>query len=105
MYEESSKNILYNLELLLKGQKVTQIDIRLGFIALAKQNGELLELNKKLNQQLEMVMSKLNIVKKEREEKTARKKRLSNRKRLPKRDPINSEIYNLLIKKAKSQVI
>ena len=99
-YEEPSKKILDNLELLLKGQKVTQIDLQSGFIGLAKQNSELLELNKKLNQRLEMVISELNIVKKEREEKAACKKALSNRKRLPKRDPINSEIYNLLIKKS-----
>jgi len=64
-YEEPSKKILDNLELLLKGQKVTQTDLQSGFIGLAKQNSELLELNKKLNQRLEMVMSELNIVKKE----------------------------------------
>jgi hypothetical protein len=39
-------------------------------------------------------------MKKEREEKAARRENGPNRKRLPKRDPINSEIYNLLIKES-----
>ena len=38
------------------------------------------------------------MIKKEREEKAAGQKAWSNRKRFPKRDPINSEIYNLLVK-------
>ena len=102
--DESNKNnykkILDNLELLLEGQEVTQKDLQLGFIGLAKQNSELLDLNKELNQQLEMVIAELDVIKKEREDKAARQKAWSNRKRLPKRDPINSEIYNLLIKES-----
>jgi site-specific recombinase XerD len=102
--DESNKNnyekILNNLELLLEGQEVTQKDLQLGFIGLAKQNSELLDSNKELNQQLEMVISELDVIKKEREDKAARKKAWSNRKRLPKRDPINSEIYNLLLKES-----
>ena len=98
--ENHYKKILNNLELLLEGQEVTQKDLQLGFIGLAKQNSELLDLNKELNQQLEIVMSELNVIKKEREEKTARRDRWSNRKRLSKRDPINSEIYNLLMKES-----
>jgi len=47
-----------------------------------------------------MVISELDVIKKEREEKAARRNRWSNRKRLPKRDPITSEIYNLLIKES-----
>ena len=39
-------------------------------------------------------------MKKEREEKAARREKWAKRKRLPKRDPINSEIYNLLIKES-----
>lgn len=39
-------------------------------------------------------------MKQEREEKAARREKWSKRKRLPKRDPINSEIYNLLIKES-----
>ena len=94
------KKILNNLELLLEGQEVTQKDLQLGFIGLAKQNSELLDLNKELNQHLEIVMSELNVIKKEREEKAARREKWSKRKRLPKRDPINSEIYNLLMKES-----
>jgi site-specific recombinase XerD len=98
--EGKYKKILGSLELLEEGQKVTQKDLQLGFVGLAKQNSELLDLNKELNQQLEMVMSELNVVKKKREEKAVRKKAWSNRKRLPKRDPINSKIYNLLMKES-----
>ena len=94
------KKILNNLELLLEGQEVTQKDLQLGFIGLAKQNSELLDLNKELNQQLEIVIAELDVIKKEREYNAARQKAWSNRKRLPKRDPINSEIYNLLIKES-----
>ena len=94
------KKILNNLELLLEGQEVTQKDLQLGFIGLAKQNSELLDLNKELNQQLEIVIAELDVIKKEREDKAARQKAWSNRKRLPKRDPINSEIYNLLMKES-----
>ena len=98
--ENNYKKILNNLELLLEGQEVTQKDLQLGFIVLAKQNSELLDLNKELNQQLEMVIAELDVMKKEREDKAARQKAWSKRKRLPKRDPINSEIYNLLIKES-----
>lgn len=92
--EDKYKKIVSSLELLLEGQKVTQEDLQLGFIGLAKHNSELLDLNKELNQQLEMVVSELNVIKKNREEKAARREAWSNQKRLPKRDPINSEIYN-----------
>ena len=98
----SNKNnyekILNNLELLLEGQKVTQKDLQLGFIGLAKQNSELLDLNKELNQQLNLVMSELNQIKKEREEKATLRKKRANRKRLPKRSPMTANIYNQLMK-------
>jgi len=98
--ENKYKKILNNLGLLLEGQKVTQKDLQLGFIGLAKQNNELIDLNKELNQQLEIVMSELNVMKKERAEKAARREKWSKRKRFPKRDPINSETYNLLMKES-----
>jgi len=66
------------LELLVEGQEIAQKDLQLGFIGLAKQNNELLGLNKELNQQVEVVVSELNIIKKEREDKAARKKAWSN---------------------------
>ena len=75
--ENKYKKILNNLELLLEGQKVTQKDLQLGFIGLAKQNNELIDLNKELNQQLEIVMSELNVMKKERAEKAARREKWS----------------------------
>ena len=42
----------------------------------------------------------LNVLKKEREEKAARKEARANRKRLPKREPITSKIYKRLIQAA-----
>ena len=96
----TSKKIESQLDLLVKGQEVNQQELRLGFIGLAKQNSELLDLNRDLSDQLEMVISELNAIKKEREEKAVRREKWSQRKRLPKRDPINSEIYNLLIKES-----
>ena len=98
--EEEYSKIRSDLELILEGQKINQKDLQLGFIGLASQNNELIELNKKLSHQLKKVEKELNVIKKEREEKAARKKARANRKRLPKRDPINSEIYNLLIKES-----
>ena len=95
-----SKRLESQLDLLVEGQKINQDELRLGFIGLATQNQELFDLNKKLNQQLETVLEELNIVKQEREEKKTRKKARANRKRLPKRDPINYEIYSLLIKES-----
>ena len=78
--ENNYEKILNNLELLLEGQKVTQKDLQLGFIGLAKQNSELLDLNKELNQQLDVVMSELNQIKKEREEKATLKKKTGKQK-------------------------
>ena len=89
-----------DLELLLEGQKIQQKELRLGFIGLAKQNSELLDLNKKLNRQLDKTLEELNVLKKEREEKAARKKARAHRKRLPKRQPMTSIIYQRLIEEA-----
>ena len=44
------------LELLLEGQEINRNELRRGFIGLATQNQELINLNKKLNQQLETVV-------------------------------------------------
>ena len=104
-FEEETNNLILKkvesqLDLILEGQEVNRQELRLGFIGLAKQNSELLDLNRDLSQQLEIVVSELNAMKKEREEKAARREKWAKRKRLPKRDPINSEIYNLLIKES-----
>lgn len=98
--EEEYREIRSDIQILLESQKITQKDMRLGFIGLAKENSELLDLNKELNEQLNIVVSELNVLKKEREEKAARREKWLKRKRLPKRDPINFEIYNLLMKKS-----
>jgi molecular chaperone GrpE (heat shock protein) len=100
--EEEYSKIRSDLGLILEGQKLNQKDLRLGFIGLARRNDELLKLNKKLSQQLKRVEKELNVLKKEREEKAARKDAYANRKRLPKRQPITSEIYQLLTQAAKS---
>lgn len=71
-----------------------------GFIGIALRNEELLEVNKELKQQLSIVVTELNAIKQEREEKAARKEARANRKRLPKRDPMTAEIYKELIKEA-----
>ena len=100
--ENEYTKIRSDLELILEGQKINQKDLRLGFIGLAKQNRELLDLNKKLTEQLDSVVKELNLIKKERDEKAALKQARANRKRLPKRQPITPEIYKLLIEAADS---
>ena len=100
--KEEYNKIRSDLRLILEGQKINQKDMRLGFIGLGIQNNELLESNKKLNQQLEKVVKELNVLKKERDEREARKEARANRKRLPKRQAITPEIYRLLIKAAES---
>lgn len=45
---ECKEKIDSDLRLILEGQKINQKDLRLGFIGLAKENNELLDLNKKL---------------------------------------------------------
>ena len=102
LFEMESK-----LDLIVKGQEsnsnkleVIGNDLRKGFIGLALRNGELLKSNDQLNQQLDGVLKELNVIKQEREDKAARREKWAKRKRLPKRDPINSEIYNLLIKES-----
>lgn len=100
--KDNYHKIRSDIALVLEGQKINQKDLRLCFIKLATQTNELVESNKKLNEQLEKVMTELNELKKEREEKLSRKKARANRKRLPKRDPVTPEIYQSLIKETKS---
>jgi site-specific recombinase XerD len=100
--EEEYEKIHSDLNLLLEGQRINQKDLRLGFIGLAKQNNELIDLNKKQNQKLEIAIKELNILKKGRKEKAIRKEARANRKRLPKRQPMLPEIYRLLIQATES---
>ena len=95
------------LDILVKGQtnnskelQAIRNDLQRGFIGLALRNEDLLKSNHQLKEQLEDVLKELNAVKEEREEKAARREKWAKRKRLPKRDPINSEIYKLLIKES-----
>lgn len=69
---------------------------------LSVQNQELIELTKKLPEQLKQVNDELNVRKKEREEKVIRKEARANQKRLPKRQPITAKIYQLLMQAAGS---
>ena len=73
-----------------------------GFIGLALRNEELLQVNKELRQQLSIVVTELNQIKQERQEKEVRKQARMNRKRLPKRDPMIVEIYKKLLKAAEA---
>jgi hypothetical protein len=100
--KDEYEKIHSDLNLFLKGQKINQKDLRLGLIGLAKQNNELIDLNKKQNQKLEIAIEELNILKKEQKEKTIRKEDRANRKRLPKRQPMLPEIYRLLIQATES---
>jgi hypothetical protein len=49
------KKIESQLDFMVKGQEINQQELRLGFIGLAKQKSKLLDCNKKLEQQLELV--------------------------------------------------
>jgi integrase len=105
--KKNNQLLLSKLDLLVKGQEMNSnkleiigSDLRKGFIGLALRNEELLKLNDQLKDQLDEVLKELNGIKKEREEKAARREKWSKRKRFPKRDPVNSEIYNLLIKES-----
>nr|YP_010448085.1 hypothetical protein NRL27_pgp114 [Nitzschia dubiiformis]UTQ75566.1 hypothetical protein [Nitzschia dubiiformis] len=105
--KKNNQLLLSKLDLLVKKQEMNSNklegignDLRKGFIGLALRNEELLKSNEQLKQQLAEVLNELNAVKKKREEKTVRREKWAKRKRLPKRDSINSEIYNLLIKES-----
>ena len=105
--KENNQLLLSKLDLLVKGQEMNSNklesignDLRKGFIGLALRNEDLLKSNDQLKHQLDEVLKALNRINKEREEKAARREKWSKRKRLPKRDPVNSEIYNLLMKES-----
>jgi len=100
LFEMESK-----LDLLVKRQErnsnkleIIGNDLRKGFIGLAIRNEELLQSNDQLKEQLTDVLQELNAIKKEREEKAARREKWSKRKRLPKRDPMTAEIYTELMR-------
>ena len=95
------------LDILVEGQtnnskelQAIRNDLQKGFIGLALRNEELLKSNDQLKQQLDGVLKELNLIKQEREEKAARTEAWTNRKRLPKRDPMTAEIYTELMRAA-----
>jgi integrase len=100
-------NLESQLDLLLKAQEknsdklqIIGEELRRGFIGLALRNEELLKSNDQRKQQLDDVIKELNTIKQEREEKVARKEAWTNRKRLPKRDPMTAKIYTELMRAA-----
>jgi site-specific recombinase XerD len=100
--ENECEKIHSDLNLLLEGQRINQKDLQLGFIGLAKQNNELIDINKEQNQKLAIAIEELNILREERKEKVIRKETRANRKCLPKRQPMLPEIYRLLVQATES---
>ena len=101
------ENLQIELSKILENQKISKKKqdqiletTQRGFIGIALRNEELLKSNDQLKQQLDDVIKELNTIKQEREEKAARKEAWTNRKRLPKRDPMTAEIYTQLIRAA-----
>ena len=92
--------ILENQRISKKKQDQILETTQRGFIGIALRNEELLKSNDQLKQQLDDVIKELNTIKQEREEKAARKEAWTNRKRLPKRDPMTAEIYTELMRAA-----
>lgn len=58
------KEVKSQLDRLVKGQEINQKELRLGFIGLAKQNQELLDLNNQLSEQFKKVVEELDTLKK-----------------------------------------
>ena len=54
------EKIEFQRDLLGKGQEINRKELKLGFIGLFQKNQELVELNKKLNEKLEILVSELN---------------------------------------------
>ena len=90
--------ILENQRISKKKQDQILETTQRGFVGIALRNEELLKSNDPLKQQLDEVLKELNTIKQEREEKAARKEAWTNRKRLPKRDPMTGDIYRELMR-------
>ena len=98
--KDELSQILENQRISKKKQDQILETTQRGFIGIALRNEELLKSNDQLKQQLDGVLNELNTIKQEREEKAARKEAWTNRKRLPKRDPMTAEIYTELMRAA-----
>jgi len=99
--------------LMAEGHVETQSMMKEGFVGLAIQNAELnaelKDQNKVLKEQLNQLQEQLEIVTKELQERKERersieekKEKRKNRRRLPKREPITTEIYDSLIKSSQN---
>ncbi len=98
--KDELSQILENQRISKKKQDQILETTQRGFIGIALRNEELLKSNDQLKHQLDDVIKELNTIKQKREEKAARKKAWTNRKRLPKRDPMTAEIYTELMRAA-----
>jgi integrase len=98
--KDELSQILENQRISKKKQDQILETTQRGFIGIALRNEELLKSNDQLKQQLDEVLKELSTIKQEREEKAARKEAWTNRKRLPKRDPMTAEIYTELMRAA-----
>ena len=98
--KDELSQILENQRISKKKQDQILETTQRGFIGIALRNEELLKSNDQLKQQLNDVIKELNTIKQERDEKAARKEAWTNRKRLPKRDPMTAEIYTELMRAA-----
>ena len=98
--KDELSQILENQRISKKKQDQILETTQRGFIGIALRNEELLKSNDQLKQQLDDVIKELNTIKQEREEKAAWKEAWTNRKRLPKRDPMTAEIYTELMRAA-----
>ena len=98
--KDELSQILENQRISKKKQDQILETTQRGFIGIVLRNEELLKSNDQLKQQLNDVIKELNTIKQERDEKAARKEAWTNRKRLPKRDPMTAEIYSELMQAA-----
>ena len=101
------------LSLMAEGHAETQSIMKEGFVGLAIQNAELnaelKEQNKVLEDQLNQLQDQLAMVTEELEERKERerlmqkkKEKWKNRRRLPKREPITTELYDSLIQSSQN---
>lgn len=99
-----SEKISKIASLVVENQNETNILLKKGFTGLAFQNAQLLQDNQDLNnrlttlqEQLETIYQELSDRKKQEEIIQDNKIKRKNRRRLPKREPITTDIYNFLI--------
>lgn len=83
--------------LMPEGHAKSQSIMKEGFVGLAIQNAELKDQNKTLEEQLKIVREELEDRKEQERLVEEKKEKWKTRRRLPKREPITKEIYDLLI--------